>query len=81
MKSREPRREGLLVWFGKEIGDERGPTCLVRSTQAAAGFAAEVFVEEDVITPMGIAGVVGMVSETGAGAGLIRKEKEADSVG
>ena len=50
----------------EEFGDEAGPAGLVRGAAAAAGVAVEIFVEEDVILEVRVAGLLGMVLQDGA---------------
>ena len=57
------------------MGDHRRPSRLMRSAETLTGVAVEVFVEEDVVTPVRILGVAGEGAVAGPRPVVIRHEQ------
>src|SRR5262245_8809742 len=65
----------------EEFGDEPGPTGLMRGADASAGVAVEIFVEEHVVTEVGVAGEFGVIFQHRALAVGAPEEEPGEAAG
>ena len=64
----------------EQLGDQRGPTRLVRCADAAAGVAVKIFVERNAILVVWIGLHCGLVAQHGAFATRVLQEDARQSV-
>src|SRR5579871_2887188 len=64
-----------------QVGDQPAPTCLMARTQALAGFAMIILVEQQVIAPVGVSLKLLIVAKTGTPPGAIASEDADHPIG
>ena len=64
-----------------ELSDEGGPAGLVVGAESFAGVAVEVFIEEEVVAPVGVLLIEGAISEAGSMSLVVEFEDAHESVG
>src|SRR5262249_52998521 len=65
----------------QQLGDQRGPTGLMRRADAAPRVAVEVFVKQQVIPEVRVVLVLGRLPEDGPPAALVRQENAGQAAG